>query len=213
MAVLVDELTATRENISTFQCGGSLISPRVVLTVAHCITNSNRNSLIIRAGEWDSLSTDEYYPHQDREVEEVIIHEMYNDENVHNDIALLVLRVAVTRAENVNTVCLPPANANFDRSSCFAAGWGQVSWEEPKLQSIMKRIELPVVPSEECQRVLRTTRLSKHFILDKSFICAGGEKDKDTCTGDGGSPLVRNLIIKLKRKKTHGGFKIVEEVL
>merc|ERR1712107_625531 len=33
------------------------------------------------------------------------------------------------------------------------------------------------------------TRLGRRFKLDSSFVCAGGE-GKDTCTGDGGSPLV-----------------------
>merc|ERR1711988_1293582 len=37
---------------------------------------------------------------------------------------------------------------------------------------------------------LRTTRLGKRFQLDDSFICAGGVDGKDTCKGDGGSPLV-----------------------
>lgn len=45
------------------------------------------------------------------------------------------------------------------------------------------------MPSFKCQQRLRKTRLGKHFVLDKSFICAGGEAGKDTCTGDGGAPL------------------------
>lgn len=40
-------------------------------------------------------------------------------------------------------------------------------------QVILKRVELPVVPSEECQQKLRDTRLGRHFVLDPSFICAG----------------------------------------
>lgn len=56
-------------------------------------------------------------------------------------------------------------------------------------QVILKRVELPVIGRDECQIKLRETRLGRHFILDHSFICAGGEKGKDTCQGDGGSPL------------------------
>ncbi|KAI8042525.1 hypothetical protein M5D96_003838 [Drosophila gunungcola] len=51
-------------------------------------------------------------------------------------------------------------------------------------------VDMPVVPEQKCQTNLRETRLGRHFILHDSFICAGGEKDKDTCKGDGGSPLV-----------------------
>jgi len=32
--------------------------------------------------------------------------------------------------------------------------------------------------------------LENIFKLHESFICAGGEAGKDTCKGDGGSPLV-----------------------
>merc|ERR1712240_503439 len=42
----------------------------------------------------------------------------------------------------------------------------------------------------ECQDSLRRTRLGRRFQLDDSFICAGGVAGKDTCKGDGGSPLV-----------------------
>lgn len=41
-----------------------------------------------------------------------------------------------------------------------------------------------------CQNMLRQTRLGTRFNLHKSFVCAGGEKDRDACKGDGGSPLM-----------------------
>merc|ERR1712013_391720 len=42
----------------------------------------------------------------------------------------------------------------------------------------------------ECQDKLRSTRLGQKYKLHDSFICAGGVNGKDTCKGDGGSPLV-----------------------
>lgn len=67
--------------------------------------------------------------------------------------------------------------------------WGSKSWDVKDFQSILKKIELPVVPSQECQTILRTTRLGRHFVLHESLVCAGGERGKDACYGDGGSPL------------------------
>lgn len=46
------------------------------------------------------------------------------------------------------------------------------------------------MPRDICQSALRNTRLGTFYNLHKSFICAGGEPNKDTCKGDGGSPLV-----------------------
>lgn len=51
-----------------------------------------------------------------------------------------------------------------------------------QFQVILKKIQLPIVPFDECQNALRTTRLGKFFILHESFICAGGKEGKDTCT-------------------------------
>ena len=61
---------------------------------------------------------------------------------------------------------------------------------ESEYQVILKKVDLPVVPSDKCQRALRTTQLGIGFKLHSSFVCAGGEKGKDTCRGDGGAPLV-----------------------
>ena len=41
-----------------------------------------------------------------------------------------------------------------------------------------------------CQANLRTTRLGQFFELHDSFSCAIGNSGQDTCTGDGGGPLV-----------------------
>lgn len=54
----------------------------------------------------------------------------------------------------------------------------------------MKLIELNVVERSQCQDNIRKTKVGKSFVLDQSFICAGGVAGKDTCKGDGGSPLV-----------------------
>merc|ERR1712172_168939 len=57
-------------------------------------------------------------------------------------------------------------------------------------QVVLKEIDLTVVGHQQCQDSLRRTRLGRRFQLDDSFICAGGIAGKDTCKGDGGSPLV-----------------------
>ncbi len=80
----------------------------------------------MRAGEWDTQTKDEIFPHQDRYVSEIVIHEEYYKGGLFNDIALLFLDKPVEIAENVNTVCLPPQDYVFDGSRCFASGWGKL---------------------------------------------------------------------------------------
>ena len=62
--------------------------------------------------------------------------------------------------------------------------------DEGQFQVVMKKVDVPMVPNTECQTLLRATRLGRRFRLHPSFVCAGGEKDKDACRGDGGGPLV-----------------------
>ena len=122
---------------------------------------------------------------------EIAFHEQFFAPAALNNVALLFLDKPVDLMETVNTICLPPANYTFDPVRCVASGWGKdVFGNEGMFQAILKKVELPLMPRGACQRALRMTRLGRRFKLHESFLCAGGEKGRDTCKGDGGSPLV-----------------------
>ncbi|XP_013164489.1 PREDICTED: trypsin-3-like isoform X1 [Papilio xuthus] len=173
--------------------GGSLIHPSVVVTGAHVVlAPNNAGRLMVRAGEWDTQTTKEPYPHQDRDVGNVIVHKDYKSRNLANDIALLFLNMPMMLAPNVGLACLPTLDQTMSPGTrCLASGWGKDQFGEVgKYQVILKKLELPVVGNQSCQKRLRMTRLGRYFNLDPSFMCAGGENGRDTCVGDGGSPLV-----------------------
>jgi len=181
------------QTVNLYQCGGSLIAPGVILTAAHCVDKFRQTptELKIRCGEWDTQNQTEPYPHQDRYVQALNIHPEFDGRNLHNDFAVLFTSEDFVLSSHIDTVCLPQADELFDGTTCFATGWGKDKFGSAgQYQVVLKEIDLPVVSNYECQDKLRSTRLGQKYKLHDSFICAGGVNGKDTCKGDGGSPLV-----------------------
>lgn len=161
----------------------------MILTAAHCIYDKDKKSLKIRAGVHDLQAEAEPFATQNIQVKDYLIHDDYYRGGQFNDIALLFLTKPVKIAPNVNTICLPPQDQNFDLQRCYVAGWGKNS-TDGDYQKVLKRVELPIIPRNKCETEMRKTRLGEFFNLHKSFICAGAEGGEDTCEGDGGAPLV-----------------------
>merc|ERR1712107_760636 len=181
------------ETVNLYQCGGSLIAPGVILTAAHCVDKFRQNptELKIRCGEWDTQHQSEPYPHQDRDVQNLAIHPEFDGRNLQNDFVVLFVTEDFVLDQHLDTACLPAADEVFDGTTCFATGWGKDQFGAAgQYQVVLKEIDLPVVGHDQCQDSLRTTRLGQKFKLHDSFLCAGGVAGKDTCKGDGGSPLV-----------------------
>jgi len=185
--------TGEPETVNLYQCGGSLIAPGVLLTAAHCVDKFRQNpsELKVRCGEWDTQHQTEPRPHQDRQVAALEIHPEFEPRNLQNDFAVLFTSQEFELADHIDTVCLPEAGETFSGTTCFATGWGKDKFGAAgEYQVVLKEIDLPVVDHDTCQDSLRQTRLGGKFKLHNSFVCAGGVDGKDTCKGDGGSPLV-----------------------
>ncbi|KAG7156046.1 Phenoloxidase-activating factor 2-like 12, partial [Homarus americanus] len=172
-----------------FVGGGTLIHPRVVVTAAHKVKGYNKSDMVVRLGEWDTQSEQEPYRHQDVAVDDIVLHPGFVLQTLYHDVALLILKEESKFASHIDSICLAQDLSLVDPSACVINGWGLSGFENGEYQRIMKSLTLPLVQYKDCVNSLRTTRLGRYFRLHPSFTCAGGEKGKDACRGDGGGPL------------------------
>ncbi|KYB26593.1 Serine protease easter-like protein [Tribolium castaneum] len=187
---------------TSFKCGGTIINDRYILTAAHCLRGLTKTKLIkVRVGEYNIETLEDCEesedgricspPYQDLRVEEVIFHEDYNVLLFQNDIGLIRVPKMNLSLENIRPVCLPlddnARNYNFTNRYGVVTGWGVTDEATGSTSSTLKKVQIPVVPHEECVKMYQNITKITH-----QQLCAGSTTNRingDACAGDSGGPL------------------------
>lgn len=163
-------------------CGGTFISPDVVMTAAHCVSSLPKDLRVAGGHRYNRDLT----PNRTRNVESIRIHEDYSFETSQNDIALLIL---TNRDRNANSV--RPATVSTSPSlpenlgTAWVAGWGDTSFDGSPAEELHE-VKVPIIDMDTCRGAG-----GEYSKIIGSQICAGDFENGgiDSCQGDSGGPL------------------------
>ncbi|XP_055842716.1 serine protease SP24D-like [Episyrphus balteatus] len=164
-----------------YNCGGSIISSRYILTAAHCVIHDHGteiyspNEIIIRVGSMYRLTGGKLVA-----VKNIKVHEHYG--NFLNDIALLELEETLTFSSNVQPIALSTDEVPND-AQVIISGWGRL-YENGENAEWLKYNTVSRLDQADCQRQIG-------YGLD-SIICLAHSANKGACMGDSGGPAVYN---------------------
>ncbi|XP_052862916.1 venom serine protease-like [Anopheles cruzii] len=161
-------------------CSGVIVSSRYILSAAHCVQpvpDVSRVSALV--GDHDYRNGLETPYSAIYNIEQIIVHEGYDERTRDNDVSLLRTASGIDWNRAVGPVCLPILydTYSFAGLSVDLAGWGTTSFGGP-MSTVLRKATVQVLANTDC---------SAPYLNDlKLCTFAAG---RDSCQYDSGGPL------------------------
>ncbi|KAG5675389.1 hypothetical protein PVAND_005297 [Polypedilum vanderplanki] len=173
-----------------YNCGGTIVNERFIITAAHCNYYRGKSPDVVRVGDRFLATTEDDEYAQQLAIEKFITHPSYKPSENYHDIAIIKTQEQIKFSMFVAPACiLRDLNSKWFLN---IAGYGQTDFAE-NASNTLQEIVVKQVENSECNMTFTDQPKVPKGIID-SQLCVQGIVNSngdtpDSCLGDSGGPV------------------------